>query len=100
MTNEDKIDNMLKTLQRRQDNPNFKLHKFEVYSVPEQKEKVVHSKYTTQRLGESETIDEWVLVSNGKAEPLQQLIPDKTARIEFISSLENAKYALGGVIFN
>ena len=100
MTNEDKIDNMLKMLQNMQANANFKLHKFQVYSVPEQREKVVHQQYTTKNSGVFETFDEWVLVSNGKTQLLQEVIPDKTARLEFISSLENANYALGGVIFN
>ena len=100
MTNEDKIDNMLKMLQDMQANANFKLHKFQVYSVPEQREKVVHQQYTPKKSGVFETFDEWVLVSNGKTQLLQEVIPDKTARLEFVSSLENANYALGGVIFN
>jgi len=100
MTNEDKIDNMLKMLQNMQDNPNFKLHKFDVYSVPQQREKVVHKQYTTKKSGVFETVDDWVLISNGKTQLLQEVIPDKTARLEFVSSLENANYALGGVIFN
>jgi len=100
MTNEDKIDNMLKMLQDMQANANFKLHKFQVYSVPEQREKVVHQQYTTKKSGVFETFDEWILVSNGKTQLLEEVIPDITARLEFVSSLENANYALGGVIFN
>jgi hypothetical protein len=101
MTNEERIDKMLHTLQGMQTNPNFRLHKFDVYEHPDLKNaNIIHEQYTTKRGGMFETEDEWYLISNGEQKYLNQVITDKTSLLEFKSSLSKSKYALGGVIFN
>jgi len=101
MTNEDKIDLMLKDLKELQSNPNFRLHKFEVYEHPEMgNDKIINEVYTTTSAGDYETIDNWYLISNGVSKQLKDVVTDKTSFVEFISSLTNKKYALGGVILN
>lgn len=101
MTNESKIGQMLNNLKTLQSNPNFKLHKFDVFVHPESPtDKVVHEVYTTTSGGVYETFDEWYILSNGTQKYMSEIITDKTSMIEFISSLEPVKYELGGVIFN
>lgn len=101
MTNEERIDKMLHVLQSMQTNPNFKLHKFEIYEHPDfDTAKIIHEQYTTKRSGMFETEDEWYLIENGDAKLLNQVIEGKESLLEFKSSLTKTNYALGGVIFN
>jgi hypothetical protein len=101
MTNEERIDKMLHTLKGMQTNPNFRLHKFDVYEHPDlENANIIHEQYTTKRSGMFETEDEWYLIDNGEQKLLNEIIPDKTSLFEFKSSLLRTNYALGGVIFN
>jgi hypothetical protein len=101
MTNEERIEIMLNMQKEMQDNPNFRLHNFDIYDHPEQSNaKVVYIKYTTKRGGVYELEDNWYLITDGKQMDLKQLITDKTSLMEFKSSLNKSNYALGGVVFN
>ena len=101
MTNEERVQQMLNMMREMQSNPNFRLHKFEVYEHSEQPNaKVVHISYTSKSGGVYETEDDWYLIQEGKQMNLKQIITDKTSLMEFKSGLTPSTYALGGVIFN
>ena len=101
MINEERIQNMLNMMREMQSNPNFRLHKFEVYDHNEQPNaKVLHIQYTTKSGGIYETEDDWYLLQEGKQMNLKDIITDKTTLMEFKSGLTKSNYALGGVIFN
>ncbi len=101
MTTEERIDKMLDAFKDMQENPNFRLHKFDVYEHPELKDvKIVYEEFTTKRGGIYETDANWIIISNGKSQFLQDVIVDKTSLLEFKSGLTKINYALGGVIFN
>jgi hypothetical protein len=101
MTTEERIDKMLDAFKSMQENPNFRLHKFDIYEHPELKGvKIIHEEYTTKRGGVYETDSNWYIISNGESQLLQDVIVDKTSLLEFKSGLTKFNYALGGVIFN
>lgn len=101
MTNEEKIQEHLNNLKKLQENPNFRLHLFEVYEYPDLvNSRITHERYTTKRSGIFEVEDNWYVIESGNSKNLNDLIKDKQERLKFKSSLIPVNYALGGMIFN